>query len=71
MDLCSKRLDVFPILNTKKTSLVESLRHSFATHCLRFVKVTDNGPSFTSNKFKIFVEKYGINIILQHLITLL
>ena len=46
--------------NTKTTSLVECLRPSFATHGLPFVIVTNNRPSFTSNKFKTFIQKNKI-----------
>ena len=46
--------------NTKTTSLVECSGHSSATHGLPFVVVTDNGPSFISNKFKLFVQKNEI-----------
>ena len=49
--------------NTKTTSLVECLRPSFATHGLPFVIVTNNRPSFTSNKFKTFIQKNKIKHI--------
>ena len=52
-----KWLDAVPMSNTKTTLLVQCIRHSFATHGLSFVIVTDNGFSFTSNKFKTFVQK--------------
>ena len=63
VDSYSKWLDAVPMSNTKTTLLVESLRHSFTTHGLSFVIVTDNGPSFTSNKFKTFVQKNRIKHI--------
>ena len=57
VDSYSKWLDAVPMSNTKTTLLVQCIRHSFATHGLSFVIVTDNGFSFTSNKFKTFVQK--------------
>lgn len=42
---------------------VESLRFIFTTHKLRQICVTDNGPSFTSAKFKHFMSKNGIRDI--------
>ena len=39
------------------------MRQSFPTHGLPFIIVTGNGPSFTSNEFKLFNEKNGIKHI--------
>ena len=63
VDSYLKWLDVIPMSNTKTTSLVECLRHSFATHGLAFIIVTDNGSLFTSKEFKTFVQKNGIKHI--------
>ena len=71
LDSYSKWLDVIPMSNTKTTSTIECLRQSFATHSWPFVKVTTNGPSFISNKFKTFVQKNGIKHIFRAPYTLL
>ena len=41
----------------------QCLRQSFSAHGLPFIIVTNNGPSFTSNEFKLFNEKNGIKHI--------
>ena len=45
-------------ITTAKT--IEKLRTLFANHGLPNKIVTDNGPSFTSEEFKFFMEKNGI-----------
>ena len=55
-DSYSKWLDVIPMNNIKTSTLVESLRQSFAIHGLPFIVVTDNGPSFASSEFEVFMK---------------
>ena len=62
-DSYSKRLDIMLINSINTATLIQCLRQSFSTHGLPFIIVTDNGPSFTSNEFKLFNEKNGIKHI--------
>ena len=50
-----------PIIISRDTII--SLRHSFATHGLLHVIVSDKGTSFTSNEFKTFCTMNGIRHI--------
>ena len=61
-DSYSKWLDIMPMNSINTATLTQCLRQSFPTHGLPFIIVTDNGPSFTSNEFKIFNEKNGKHI---------
>ena len=45
-------------ITTAKT--IEKLRMLFANHGLPNKRVTNNGPSFTSEKFIVFMENNGI-----------
>ena len=67
-DSYSRWIEVYPMpshlshpITSKAT--INSLRHSFATHGLPHIIVTDNGTSFTSNEFKTFCKMNGIKHI--------
>ena len=60
VDAHSKWLDVQVISSITTAKTIEKLRMLFANHGLPNKRVTDNGPSFTSEEFKIFMEKNGI-----------
>ena len=62
-DSYSKWLDIMPMNSINIATLTQCLRQSFSTHGLPFIIVTNNGPSFTSNEFKLFNEKNGIKHI--------
>ena len=47
-------------MDIKTVTLIDNLHISFATHGLRYVIVSDNGPLFTSKDFKTFIHKNGI-----------
>ena len=56
VDSHSKLLDahIMPSITSSRTT--EKLRQTFSIHGLPRKIVTDNGPSFTSNEFKNFIE---------------
>ena len=56
-------MDLYSICDIKPVSLIDALRTSFATHGLPYIIISDNGPSFTSKKFKNFIHKNGIKHI--------
>ena len=56
-DSYSKWFDIMPMNSINIATLTQCLRQPFSTHRLPFIIVTDNGPSFTSNEFKLFNEK--------------
>ena len=67
-DSYSRWIEVYPMpshlshpITSKAT--INSLRHSFATHGLPHIIVTDNGTSFTSNELKTFCKMNGIKHI--------
>lgn len=59
-DSYSKWVDVFPMKNISANLTINCLRHSFSTHGLPHIIVSDNGPSFISNEFKNFCSLNGI-----------
>ena len=59
----SKWLDVQIIQSISTSKTVEKLRFVFATHGLPRIIVSDNGPSFTSDEFKKFMQANGIRHI--------
>ena len=63
VDACSKWLDAYILSTISSSKTIETLRTVFATHGLPQTIVTDNGPSFTSEEFKQFMEKNGIKHI--------
>jgi len=60
VDAHSKWLDVHIMQSITSEKTIEKLRSVFATHGLPKQIVTDNGTSFTSDKFQEFVKKNGI-----------
>lgn len=60
VDAHSKWLDahIMPTITSERT--IETLRCVFANHGLPQKVVTDNGPSFTSEEFRMFMKKNGI-----------
>jgi transposase InsO family protein len=60
IDAHSKWLDVHCV-NTATTEItIAKLRSTFATHSLPEMIVSDNGTVFTSQEFKIFIQRNGI-----------
>ena len=60
VDAHSKWLDVQVISFITTAKTIEKLRTLFSNHGLPNKIVTDNGPSFTSEEFKVFMKKNGI-----------
>ena len=64
MDAHSKWMEAHIMSNITAPVTTDTLRSIFATHGLPDTVVSDNGPTFTSEVFKEFVEKNGIRHIL-------
>ena len=60
-DSFSKWLEVYPMADIKTSSLVRHLRTSFSNHGIPLIIVTDNSSSFTSDEFKLFIEKTALS----------
>ena len=60
IDAYSKWIKVFIVPSTSSESTISKLRTVFATHSLPEVLVSDNGPAFTSQEFKEFMQRNGI-----------
>ena len=60
VDAYSKWLEV--VITNSATSLttIEQLRKLFAVHGLPELIISDNGPAFSSDEFKVFMKKKGI-----------
>ena len=60
VDAYSKWLEV--VITNSATSLttIEQLRKLFAVHGLPELIISDNGPAFSSDEFKVFMKKNGI-----------
>ena len=63
VDSHSKWLDVQITQSISTSKTVEKLRFVFAIHGLPRTIVSDNGPSFTSDEFKKFMQANGIRHI--------
>ena len=63
VDAHSKWLDVQVMSSITTAKTIEKLRMLFVNHGLSNKIVTDIGPSFTSEEFKVFMEKNEINHI--------
>ncbi|XP_035806354.2 uncharacterized protein K02A2.6-like [Amphiprion ocellaris] len=63
VDSHSKWLEAHIMSNITASLTADTLRSIFATHGLPDTVVTDNGPTFTSDVFKVFMEKNGIRHI--------
>ena len=60
VDSHSKLLEVIPMSTTVAEATISGLRLLFLRFGLPVQIVSDNGPQFTSHKFKVFLEKNGI-----------
>ena len=60
VDAYSKWPEVIPMTSTTSNSTIKALMQLFATHGLPERIVSDNGPQFTSEEFKQFMEINGI-----------
>ena len=60
IDSHSKWIEVFAMTSTTSTKTIECLRPCFATYGILGKLVLDNGPQFTSDEFRQFVNTNGI-----------
>ncbi|XP_054708519.1 uncharacterized protein K02A2.6-like [Uloborus diversus] len=60
VDAHSKWLEAYPMKNTTALKTIECLRDCFARFGLPLMIVSDNGPQFKSDEFKIFLSQNGI-----------
>ena len=56
VDAYSKFLEIFPMTKTDTSKTIEKLRHLFSTFGLPEHIVSDNGPQFISEEFKLFLQ---------------
>ena len=63
VDTFSKWLEVRIVSSTSSKATISALRQMFASHGIPETIVSDNGSGFTSEEFRVFMEKNGI----QHL----
>lgn len=63
VDAHSKWPEVHQMSSTTTSKTIEALRQSFAQHGLPAQVVSDNGPQFTADEFKQFLERNGIEHI--------
>ena len=66
IDTHSKRIDAHIMSSCTTQSTIDKLRNTFAVFGLPRVIVSDNGPSFTSTEFKVFIGKTESFTELQH-----
>jgi len=59
-DAFSKWLDVHVTASSTSQVTIEKLRHTFSTHGVPEVLVSDNGPCFVGSEFKKFTHQNGI-----------
>ena len=62
-DAHSKWIEVLPTKDTSSTATISLIRNVFSHFGLPMTLVTDNGPNFTSQEFRLFLEKNGIRHI--------
>ena len=65
VDSHSKWLEVHVTTNATTATTIEKLQTTFAGFGLPDVLVSDNGPAFSSDEFKVFLKQNGI----QHILT--
>ena len=60
VDAYSKWTEICVMRTSTATTTVEKMRGIFATHGLPVLVVSDNGPCFSSQEFKMFMKNNGI-----------
>ena len=68
-DAYLKWIEVFSVPSTSSEPTILKLRTVFTTHGLPEVLVSDNGPAFTSQEFKQFIQRNRIRMCSHLLIT--
>ena len=63
VDAHSKWPEVIPITSTSATRTIEELRKLFTAHSLPEQLVSDNGPQFIADEFRVFMRSNGIKHI--------
>ena len=63
VDAHSKWLEVFPCAGPSATATIKHLRHCFSHFGLPVSLVSDNGPCFVSEQFKMFLKENGVRHI--------
>ena len=63
VDAYSKWTEVCIMKTSTAPTTIEKMRGIFATHRLPMLLVSDNGPCFSSQEFKIFMRNNGIRYI--------
>ena len=63
VDSHSKWPEVFEMSSTTTSKTITILRHLFAAYGLPEQVVSDNGPQFTSEEFKVFLKRNGVKHI--------
>ena len=63
IDAYSKWLEVHIVNSTSSEVTIQKLQQIFSTHGLPEQIVSDNGPAFTSHKFKDYMKQCGIHHI--------
>ena len=63
VDAYSKWTEVCLMRTSTATATVEKMRGIFTTHGLPVLVVSDNGPCFSSQEFKMFMKNNGIRHI--------
>ena len=60
VDAHSKWVEIYPTSGPSSKETIRWLQHCFATFGLPVTVVSDNGPCFTSEEFKVFMRNSGI-----------
>lgn len=65
VDSHSKWLEIYPVTHATSQITIMKMRQCFSTHGLPKMIVTDNGTCFTSEEFKIFMKRNGIQHVMS------
>ena len=57
IDAHSKWIEAYPLLSITAPTTIQCLRTIFSTHGVPEVLVSDNGPTFTSEEFAVFLKR--------------
>ena len=63
VDYFSRFIETQKLSSTTSSSIIVALKSMFARHGIPDTVVTDNGPQYSSNEFKIFAESYNFSHI--------
>ena len=62
-DYFSRFIEVIKLKSTISEAIIEALKSVFFLYGILEITMSDNGPQYSSNEFKVFAKKYNLAML--------